>query len=78
MDSNSRNEQDARRLERCEVCNAVVAGWAEGSTICASCGMTLVEPPFEGCDYFDMIMRAGLVLWRAQRAIAARNSNLPY
>ena len=28
-----------------------------GNTVCALCGMTLVEPPFEGCDCFDMIMR---------------------
>jgi len=63
----SRNKKDAGRLEKCEVCNAVVAGWAEGSNVCASCGKTLVEPPFEGCDYFDMIMKAGRPSGRAVR-----------
>ena len=48
MTTHSRNEDDRGRLERCAVCNAMVAGWAEGNTVCASCGMTLVEPPFEG------------------------------
>jgi len=52
-----RNEFNGGRLERCAICGAMVAGWAEGNTVCALCGMTLVEPPFEGCDYFDMIMR---------------------
>ena len=41
------------------VCNVMVVGWAEGNTVCATCGMTLVESPFEGNDYFDMIMRPG-------------------
>ena len=51
------NENDVEHLELCAVCDAVVAGWAEGNTVCATCGMTVVEPPFEGSDYFDMIMR---------------------
>jgi hypothetical protein len=53
----SQNENDVEHLELCAVCDAVVAGWAEGNTVCATCGMTVVEPPFEGSDYFDMIMR---------------------
>ena len=63
----ARNENDGRRLERCEVCKAMVAGWAEGNTVCASCGKTVVEPPFQDCDYFDMIMRAGRPRGRAAR-----------
>ena len=62
-----RNEFNGGRLERCAICGAMVAGWAEGNTVCALCGMTLVEPPFEGCDYFDMIMRAGRPSGRAAR-----------
>ena len=47
------------RLEICAVCNALVIGWTEGNTVCEACGMTLVEPPFEGSDYFHMLMRPG-------------------
>jgi len=56
LHSCSRNENDGGRLKRCAVCNATVIGWTEGNSVCAECGMTLVEPPFEGCDYFKMIM----------------------
>ena len=45
-----RNENDGGHLERCAVCDAVVAGWGYGNTVCADCGMTLVEPPFEGSE----------------------------
>ena len=48
------NAEDVERLERCADCDAVAAGWAEGNNVCATCGMTVVEPPFEGSDYFDM------------------------
>ena len=64
-------------LELCAVCDAVVAGWAEGDNVCATCGMTLVEPPFEGSDYFDMIMRAGRPHGRAARR-QRPDRNLPY
>ena len=53
------NENVGGHLELCAVCDAVVAGWAEGNTACATCGMTVVEPPFEGSDCFDMLMRQG-------------------
>ena len=53
------NENDGGHLELCAACEAVVVGWAEGNTVCATCGMTVVEPPFEGSDYFDMIMKRG-------------------
>ena len=62
-----RNEYDGGRLERCGVCNAMVAGWAEGNGVCASCGMTLVDPPFEGSDYFDVIMRVARPMGRMTR-----------
>jgi len=52
-------QNDAGHLRLCAVCNAVVVGWTEGNKMCATCGMTLVEPPFEGSDYFDMIMKQG-------------------
>ena len=55
----AQNENDGGYLQLCAVCDAVVAGWAEGNTACATCGMTVVEPPFEGSDYFDMLMRPG-------------------
>jgi hypothetical protein len=54
-----KNKNAGCHLELCAVCDAVVAGWAAGNTACATCGMTVVEPPFEGSDYFDIIMRQG-------------------
>ena len=33
----------------------------------ALCGMTLVDSPFEGSDYFDVIMRVGRPIWRGAR-----------
>ena len=53
------NENNKTHLELCAVCEAVVAGWTEGNTVCATCGMTVVEPPFEGSDYLDMMMKRG-------------------
>lgn len=51
---------DGGRLEQCAVCHATVlaevncASGADANIVCASCGMTMVEPPFESCDYFDL------------------------
>ena len=45
----------------------MVAGWAEGNSVCGSCGMTLVDPPFEGSDYFDVIMRVARPMGRTTR-----------
>ena len=39
-------------------------------------GKTVVEPPFEDCDYFDVIMRIGRPIRRA-RGFVARGSNPP-
>ena len=55
----AQSENDGGHLELCAVCDAVTAGWAEGNNVCATCGMTVVEPPFEGSDCFDMLMRQG-------------------
>jgi hypothetical protein len=58
-----RNEDDSGSLARCPTCNATVIAQidcrdpADANTVCATCGMTLVDPPFEGGDYFDLIMR---------------------
>ena len=62
------NENERGDLELCAVCGAVVAGWAGGNNVCATCGMTVVEPPFEGSDYFDMLMRQG----HTRRAVRRR------
>ena len=51
----SQNENDGGHLELC-------------ADVCATCGMTVVEPPFEGSDYFDMLMRQGLT----RRAVRRR------
>ena len=77
------NEDDKQSLDRCAVCDATVlaevacAGRADANTVCASCGMTLVNSPFEGGDYYDVIMRVGRPIWRG-RGFAARDSNLSY
>ena len=34
----AQNENDGGHLELCAVCDAVMAGWAEGNTVCATCG----------------------------------------
>ena len=62
MATDRRNEDDSRNLARCADCNAIVIAQIDGreptdaNTVCATCGMTLVDPPFEGGDYFDLIM----------------------
>jgi hypothetical protein len=73
MANYSLNEDDVGRLNRCAVCDGTVIaevacpGWADANTVCASCGMTLLDSPFEGSDYFDVIMRVGRPIWRGAR-----------
>ena len=43
MGTYPRNEYDTGRLERCAICDAMAAGWAEGNTVCALCGMTTAD-----------------------------------
>ena len=68
-----RSEEDERRILRCAACDgtvlAEIAGFvrADANTACASCGMTLVNSPFSGGDYFDVIMRVGRPMWRGAR-----------
>jgi hypothetical protein len=62
------NKNDGGLLELCAVCDAVTAGWAEGNNVCATCGMTVIETPFEGSDYFDILMRQG----HTRRAVRRR------
>ena len=56
-------EDASGNLARCAACNATVIAQidchaaVDANTVCARCGMTLVDPPFEGGDYFDVIMR---------------------
>jgi DNA-directed RNA polymerase subunit RPC12/RpoP len=63
MATDRHNEDDSRSLARCAACNATVIAQidrrepADANIVCATCGMTLVDPPFEGGDYFDLIMR---------------------
>lgn len=67
------NDDDARVLARCAACNATVIaqidcrGQADANSVCATCGMMLVDSPFEGSDYFDLIMRVGRPLPAARR-----------
>jgi hypothetical protein len=73
MDTVRRNDGEERNLGRCSDCNATVIAEgprghpAEGNNVCALCGLTLVDPPFEGGDYFDMIMRSDRPPGRAAR-----------
>jgi hypothetical protein len=59
------NQDGGGRLKKCAVCAATVladinrAVGADANTVCAACGMMVVEPPFEDRDYFDLIMRLG-------------------
>lgn len=69
-----RNDDDEQKIGRCEACNATViteaacrGGGADANTVCTLCGMTLADSPFEGGDYFDLIMRAGRGARRAPR-----------
>ena len=65
MATDRHNENDSRSLARCAACNATVIAQidcrepVDANTVCATCGMTLVEPPFKDSDYFDVIMRIG-------------------
>ena len=66
-------EDASGNLARCAACNATVITQidchesANANAVCAMCGMTLVDPPFEGGDYFEVIMRVGRPLGRAVR-----------
>ena len=68
-----RSEEDERRILRCAACDGTVFGEiagfvrADANTACASCGMTLLDSPFSGGDYFDVIMRVGRPMGRGAR-----------
>ena len=72
MANDGRNEEYSGDLARCATCNATVIAQidcrepADANTVCATCGMTVVDPPFEGSDYFDVIMRVGRPFGRAK------------
>ena len=67
-------DKDERRILRCAACDGTVLaeiagfGRADANTACASCGMTLLDSPFSGGDYFDVIMRVGRPRARLRRA----------
>lgn len=60
-----RSEEDKRRIVRCAACEGTVLaktadfGRTDANIACASCGMTLVDSPFGGGDYYAVIMRVG-------------------
>ena len=73
MGTVGRNDGEERNLGRCADCNAIVVveepcGPADRTNVCAVCGMMQVDSPFEGSDYFDVIMRIG----RPRRAARRR------
>jgi hypothetical protein len=59
MSTYRHSEEDERRIVRCGACDAMVfaenagLGRADANPVCALCGMTLVDLPFDDCDYFD-------------------------
>ena len=63
MANDGRNEEYSGDRARCADCDAIVSAQidcrepADANTVCTMCGMTLVDPAFEGGDYFDLIMR---------------------
>ena len=67
------HKDGGERREKCAVCAAMVlaevglVGRANANTVCSTRGMTVVEPPFEDRDYFDVIMRVGRPIWRGAR-----------
>ena len=67
------HKDGGERLEKCAVCAATVlaevglAGRADANTVCSTCGMTVVEPPFEDRDYFDVITRISRRIRRGTR-----------
>ena len=67
------NKKDERSLSRCTTCDAMVfaeiacASRANADCVCALCGMTMAASPFEGGDYFDVLMRVGRPLRPAVR-----------
>jgi hypothetical protein len=69
-----RNEEDERRILRCATCDGTVfaeiacVGPADANTACVLCGMTMDDLPFEGGDYFDVLMRVGRPLGLAARS----------
>jgi ribosomal protein S27E len=68
-----RSEEDERRIVRCAACEGTMLaemasfGRIDANTACASCGMTLVDSPFSGGDYYEVIMRVGRLSWRGAR-----------
>jgi hypothetical protein len=59
-----RNEEAARRIIRCATCDGMMFaefvgfGRADANNVCTFCGMTKTDLPFEGGDYFDLLMRS--------------------
>jgi hypothetical protein len=59
-----RNEEAARRIIQCATCDGMVFaefvgfGRADANSVCTFCGMTKTDVPFEGGDYFDVLMRS--------------------
>ena len=72
MATHRHRKEDERRILRCAACDgtvfAEITGRADANTACASCGMTMVDSPFSGGDYFDVIMRVGRPRARLRRA----------
>lgn len=70
MASYRRSQEGERRILRCTACDATVFvefGRADANIACASCGMMLIDAPYTGGDYFDVIMRVSRPISRRAR-----------
>lgn len=62
--SDYRSKEVARRIIRCATCDGMVFaefagfGRADANGVCTFCGMSKTDLPFEGGDYFDVLMRS--------------------
>lgn len=67
------DNENRKSIARCLDCDAIVAamraapGRSDANVVCATCGLTKLESPFDGCDYFDVIMRVGRPIGRPAR-----------
>lgn len=80
MATDRHNEHDSRSLARCAACSATVITQidcresADANTVCATCGMTLVDPPFARSS--DPPFSAGCV-WRYETRRSQFGSQAP-
>jgi hypothetical protein len=57
------NDDDTQKLVRCATCATIAEtdcrGAADANTVCATCGLPMVDWIYERGSYFEVIMRLG-------------------